>query len=69
MFCSVCGKRLKSSKSRKLGYGPICYKKTFGTSGQKRAASKPPSSADSLPYCIIQGQMCIGDYLREMNIE
>lgn len=26
-FCNMCGRRLKSKESIKLGYGPGCYKK------------------------------------------
>ena len=26
-FCLRCGRRLKNSEHKKLGYGPTCYKK------------------------------------------
>lgn len=27
-YCLRCGRKLKNSKARKLGYGIICYKKS-----------------------------------------
>ena len=27
LYCKLCGKKLKSEKSKLLGYGPTCYKK------------------------------------------
>lgn len=27
IYCLRCGKRLKTSESRVLGYGPVCYEK------------------------------------------
>lgn len=62
MNCQVCGRALKSHKSRELGYGPICYKKIFGTSAKSRGLLKN-ESADDYPYYEIPGQMTLDDYL------
>lgn len=62
MNCYGCGRALKSQKSRELGYGPVCYKKIFGTSAKIRGLPKKEST-DDFPYYNIPGQMTLDDYL------
>lgn len=63
-ICKECGRRLRTSQSRKAGYGPVCYKKMFGTSLKIRAGDKQISTpTDDFPYYEIPGQMSIEDYL------
>ena len=66
MNCQGCGRALKSQKSRELGYGPVCYKKIFGTSAKIRGLSKREST-DDFPYYEIPGQMTMDDYLNSDN--
>lgn len=63
MNCLLCGRAIKSEKSRELGYGPVCYKKVYGSSTKIRSSGKTNSSADELPYYEIPGQMCLEDLL------
>lgn len=37
--CTHCGRRLKSPESMEAGYGPSCYRKLFGKSLPRQAAS------------------------------
>lgn len=60
MSCQGCGRVLKNQKSRELGYGPVCYKKAFGSNTKRKDSY---SSADDFPYYEIPGQMEIEDYL------
>lgn len=63
MICLNCGRVLKTAKSRELGYGPVCYKKMFGSS--KQIGSNTHSiSADGIPDYDIPGQMSLEDFLR-----
>lgn len=64
MNCQGCGRTLKSQKSRELGYGPVCYKKIFGTSAKIRGLPKK-ESADGIPYYEIPGKMTLDDYLNK----
>lgn len=63
MLCSVCGRRLKSRKSKEIGYGPVCYKKAFGVLAGGSSKDNGVLHADSIPYYDIPGQMTIEDYL------
>lgn len=65
MICSICGRRLKSAKSRELGYGPVCYKRTFGS--VKLRGHKENSSAEEMPYYDIPGQITIEEYLKSLE--
>lgn len=66
MQCVICGRQLKSSKSRELGYGPVCYKKMFGYA--PRIRGKPAgSSSDEIPDYDIPGQMTVEDYLQTLT--
>lgn len=62
MTCSVCGRELKSAESRKLGYGPVCYRKIFGSSPKSQKESCETTDSD-FPYYEIPGQMTIDDFL------
>lgn len=63
MKCLICGRRLKDTKSRELGYGPVCYKREFGaTMHARRKAAEAPAGEKAdhdLP-----GQMSMEDYLQ-----
>ncbi|MCD7826328.1 MAG: DUF6011 domain-containing protein [Clostridiaceae bacterium] len=63
MTCSVCGRELKSAKSKELGYGPICYRKVFGSVKKFHFPSSEPDVAD-IQYYEVPGQMRIEDFLR-----
>ena len=63
MICLNCGQVLKTAKSRELGYGPVCYKKMFGSSKQI-SSNTYFTSADELPDYDIPGQMSLEDFLR-----
>lgn len=68
MICSICGRRLKSTKSRELGYGPVCYKKIFGSVKQGgHKEHKEHSSGDEMPYYDIPGQITIEEYLDSLE--
>ena len=29
--CMECGRKLRSQQSKEVGYGPVCYKRVFGS--------------------------------------
>lgn len=67
MVCSICGRKLRSSKSLELGYGPVCYKKTYGsTKILNRRKKESPQAVDSDPEQYnIPGQMTIAEFLEQ----
>lgn len=38
--CMECGRKLRSQQSKEVGYGPVCYKRAFGTSMRIRDGDK-----------------------------
>ncbi len=67
MKCGVCGRTLRNPDSKKMGYGPVCYKRTFGSSprqGRRDQKEPPPESAG---FYEIPGQISMEDYLREFG--
>lgn len=68
MKCYTCGRELKSATSREIGYGPVCYKRVFGTSLRIRDGDiKTDYISDSVPYYEIPGQMSIDDFLESVE--
>lgn len=63
MICLNCGRKLKSITSREAGYGPVCYRKMFGTSLRGSRKDSVSETADT-PYYNIPGQMTMDDYLQ-----
>lgn len=68
MQCAACGRPLKSSKSRELGYGPVCYRKMFGCAPRIRG-NAAESSADDIPNYDIPGQITVEEYLQALGEE
>ena len=66
MKCSVCGRNLKNPESQKVGYGPVCYKRLFG-SNLKSSNKASPSAAEAEVNCYIPGQMLMDDYLQMLQ--
>lgn len=69
MFCSVCGRKLKSPASISVGCGPVCYRKLHGTTlesfGQSRKETiinQTDMECDDIP-----GQISLEDYLKELE--
>ena len=49
--CMECGRKLRSQQSKEVGYGPVCYKRVFGTSMRIRDGdSKTGTASDDFPY-------------------
>lgn len=63
MICLNCGRKLKSAASRKVGYGPVCYRKMFGANLKSRAKASTTDVAVT-PNYDIPGQMTIKEYLQ-----
>lgn len=63
MKCKVCGRTLKRATSRDAGYGPVCYRRTFGCHIPVRYGGHNPPAGNNT-YCQIPGQMTIYDYLQ-----
>ena len=64
---SLYGMRKKIEKPTKQGsrYGPVCYKRVFGTSMRIRDGdSKTGTASDDFPYYEIPGQMSIEDFIK-----
>lgn len=66
MKCEKCGRVLKNSDSKKMGYGPVCYKKMFGSPPSKKKTSKEKQSDgwNDIQDYSIPGQMEISDFLQ-----
>lgn len=67
MACLLCGRKLKSRKSQENGYGPVCYRKLFGSS--KRQHIKNRGHGEDIPYYDIPGQIGIEEYLKSLGNE
>lgn len=63
MRCSICGRVLKTQKSRALGYGPVCYSRVFGSSKAVKNINSN-SAVDEFVDYEVPGQMSIDDYLQ-----
>lgn len=61
MICLNCGRKLRSAASREAGYGPVCYRKMFGTSLRSSRKDSVSVTADT-PYYNIPGQMTMDEY-------
>ncbi|RKI90451.1 hypothetical protein D7V94_13550 [Parablautia intestinalis] len=66
MRCYICGRTLKSRKSKELGYGPVCYKRMFGANLQSNKKSNYSHALDVQHYDI-PGQMTLDEYLQSQN--
>lgn len=66
MKCGVCGRVLKNPDSRKIGYGPVCYKRLFGSPPPKEKVQKEKQADGSEEFhnYVIPGQMQISDFLQ-----
>ncbi len=64
MKCSICGRKLKNPKSRELGYGPVCYKRKFGSSPRtSRRGNDIDSPIEEVGYNL-PGQISMDEYLQ-----
>ena len=68
MKCSICGRKFSNPQSKELGYGPVCYKRKFGTVSHTSKKSEP-ASVDVEPDYNLPGQMSIDDYLQMISAE
>lgn len=65
MKCLLCGRKLNKEKSQEIGYGPVCYRKLFGsTSSRQRIRDR---GGGDFPYYDIPGQINIEDYLKILS--
>lgn len=64
MTCSLCGRKLRSEKSREIGYGPVCYRRMFGSSLKRQRIRERGSSGEDIP-----GQISIEEYLKSIENE
>ena len=67
MKCPVCGRNLKSIRSIKLGFGPVCYKRKFGITPHTncREADVPVSAGEEADHNL-PGQISMEDYLQTL---
>lgn len=66
MICLNCGRKLKSAVSREAGYGPVCYRKMFGTSLKSSRKGRVSEVTDTTCHDIF-GQMTIEEYLHTIS--
>lgn len=66
MICLNCGRKLRSAASKEAGYGPVCYRKMFGTSLRSSRKDNVSETADTL-YYNIPGQMTMDEYLQRAS--
>lgn len=69
MFCSVCGRKLKSPLSIEAGCGPVCYQKLYGTALKSHGSSRKEAIVNQTEKeCYdIPGQISLEDYLQELD--
>lgn len=66
MKCPVCGRNLKSIRSIKLGFGPVCYKRKFGVTPHSRCKCVNVSVEENFDYNL-KGQISIAEYLQMLS--
>ena len=66
MKCSICGKKLSNPQSKELGYGPVCYKRKFGTVSHT-SKKGGHSSKDEVSDYNLPGQISIDEYLQMIS--
>ena len=66
MICLNCGRKLKSIASREAGYGPVCYRKMFGSSLHSSCKDSISETADML-CSNIPGQITMEEYLQAVS--
>ena len=66
MICLNCGRKLKSVASREAGYGPVCYRKMFGTS-LRGSRKYSVSETANTPCYNIPGQVTMEEYLQTVS--
>ncbi len=64
MTCSLCGRRLKNERSQKIGYGPVCYRRMFGSPPKRQSIKNRDSGGEDIP-----GQIGIEEYLKSLRDE
>lgn len=68
MKCPVCGRNLKSIRSIKLGFGPVCYKRKFGVTPRTRGKCKNLGAPErKISGDNLEGQISIEDYLQMLS--
>lgn len=66
MTCLICGRKLSSSKSLELGYGPVCYGKvSAGSKSVKKIKTGACRQVRESSGGDIPGQMELKDYLAD----
>lgn len=64
MNCKICGRKLRNTASAERGYGPVCYKRTFGHPVPRiRARQKDKDGIPDVSDEQIPGQMDIFAFL------
>lgn len=63
MECVACGRQLRDPQSMERGYGPVCYRKTFGAA-RPRGGKQP--SANWMQSYEVPGQINIDEYLQSV---
>ena len=64
MTCGMCGRVLNNPDSKKMGYGPVCYKKMFGSPPPKEKKEKRSDGCEEPHEDAMPGQMEISDLLK-----
>lgn len=69
MFCSVCGRKLKSPLSIEAGCGPVCYQNLYGKALNSRESLRKGVVVNQTEKgCYdIPGQISLEDYLQELD--
>ena len=62
MICLLCGRKLKTPRSREAGYGPVCYKRKFGISPHADRSDGNSPADKKEPDYNLPGQMSIYDF-------
>lgn len=65
MKCSVCGRKLKNAKSQEIGYGPVCYRRIFGSAPKRQRIRDRGGGEEDIPCYDIPGQISMEEYLQE----
>lgn len=66
MNCSACGRVLKNARSQEIGYGPVCYRRLFGSSKQFHKAKE---GGGEISNYGIPGQISLEEYLQNLGDE
>lgn len=67
--CRLCHRLLKDPESKRLGYGPVCYKREFGSPMPKEKKTVKMIVKEKNPDGNIPGQLTLADVFGNISFD